>query len=123
MLPPLSGAPQSRLDRLAEQLGVPKERIRTLAQAEDEHRRNQEASQLAAERSSLEAEGARAAELVERAVNGVWKTIECTVQGPPAMVGPAAMELGVVELAASQLRKLGTASDLLVRPDHSLCMF
>ena len=65
----------------------------------------------------------QSAELAERAVNGVWFAVECTVQGPSAMVGPAAMELGIVELAASQLRKLGTASDLLVRPDRSLCMF
>ena len=65
----------------------------------------------------------QSAELAERAVNGVWLAVEHSVQGPSAMVGPAAMELGIVELAASQLRKLGTASDLLVRPDRSLCLF
>ena len=65
----------------------------------------------------------QSAELAERAVNGVWLAVDHSVQGPPAMVGPAAMELGIVELAASQLRKLGTASDLLVRPDRSLCLF
>jgi hypothetical protein len=60
----------------------------------------------------------QSAELAERAVNGVWLTIEHIFQGPPAL-GPAGLELGVVELAASQLRKLGTAADLLVRPDRS----
>jgi len=61
----------------------------------------------------------QSAELAERAVNGVWMAIEHSVQGPPSAVGPAALELGVVELASSQLRKLGTGTDLLVRPDHS----
>ena len=61
----------------------------------------------------------QSAELMERPVNGVWRTIEISLHGPPAMVGPAALELGVVELAASQLRKLGTGADLLVRPDQS----
>jgi hypothetical protein len=64
----------------------------------------------------------QSAELTERAVNGVWATLQYSLQGPPAMVCPAALELGVVELAASQLHKLGTAADLLVRPDHSTHM-
>jgi hypothetical protein len=61
----------------------------------------------------------QSAELPERAVNGVWHAVEHAVSGPPATVGPAALELGVFELAASQLRKLGTAADLVVRPDRS----
>jgi len=65
----------------------------------------------------------QSAELAECAVDGVWYAAENGLEGPAAMVGPAAMELGVVELAASQLRKLGTGADLLVRPDRSPRMF
>ena len=61
----------------------------------------------------------QSAELSERAVSGVWMTVAYTLLVPSAVVRPAAMELGVVELAASQLRKLGTPADLLVRPDYS----
>jgi hypothetical protein len=63
----------------------------------------------------------QSAELPERVVNGVWRTVEHAVQ--TGTVGPAALELGVVELAASQLRKLGTAADLLVRHECSMRMF
>jgi hypothetical protein len=65
----------------------------------------------------------QSAELADRAVNAVWLAVAYTLHGSPAMVGPAALELGVVELGASQLRKLGTAADLLVRPDCSTRMF
>ena len=58
-------------------------------------------------------------ELTQRAVNGVWEAVKDTLQGPPAVVRTAALELGVVELAASQLRQIGTRADLLVRPDRS----
>ena len=65
----------------------------------------------------------QSAELPERAVNGVWRTVDLVFQAAvaecSATVGPVALELGVVELAASQLHKLGTAADLLVRPDSS----
>jgi hypothetical protein len=67
----------------------------------------------------LSVELLQSAELSERAVSGVWMAVGYTLLIPSAVVGPAAMELGVVELAASQLHKLGTAADLLVRPDHS----
>ena len=51
-------------------------------------------------------------------VNGAWLAVDHLVQCTPALTGPAALELGFAELASSQLHKLGTAAEWLVREQH-----
>eukprot|EP01043_Picozoa_sp_COSAG02_P038772 COSAG02_NODE_3014_length_7551_cov_83.019995_6_plen_68_part_00 len=53
-------------------------------------------------------------------VNGTWLAVEHLVQCSPALTGPAALELGFAELASSQLHKLGTAAEWLVREQHRI---
>ena len=90
-------------------------------------KRDPEAGPLFVKMLMLSVQLLQSAELPERAVNGVWRTVDLVFQAAvaecSATVGPAALELGVVELAASQLRKLGTAADLLVRHECSMRMF
>ena len=64
---------------------------------------------------TLCAELLRSAEVPDGMVNGTWVAVEHLVQCSPALTGPAALELGFAELTSSQLHKLGTAAEWLVR--------
>ena len=69
---------------------------------------------------TLCAELLRSAEVPDGMVNGTWLAVEHLVQCSPALTGPAALELGFAELASSQLHKLGTAAEWLVREQHRI---
>ena len=69
---------------------------------------------------TLCAELLRSTEVPDAMVNGIWQAVEHLVQCAPALTGPAALELGFAELASSQLRKLGTAAEWLVREQHRI---
>ena len=62
----------------------------------------------------------RSAEVPDGMVNGTWLAVDHLVQCSPALTGPVALELGFAELASSQLRKLGTAAEWLVREQHRM---
>ena len=64
---------------------------------------------------TLCAELLRSTEVPDGMVNGAWLAVDHLVQCTPALTGPAALELGFAELASSQLQKLGTAAEWLVR--------
>ena len=52
----------------------------------------------------------RSGELPELTIGGAWRGVECCVAGRPGL-GAAAMELGVIELAAEHLRAIGSPAD------------
>ena len=55
------------------------------------------------------------------AVGGLWRAVEQTVTGRPAL-GPPALEAGAFDLAVAQMVALGGATDQLVRR-RALCSF
>ena len=54
----------------------------------------------------------RSGELFELAIGGAWSGVNNCLWGRPGL-GAAAMELGVIELAAEHLRAIGSAADMV----------
>ena len=54
----------------------------------------------------------RSGELTELAIGGAWRGIENCLTGCPGL-GPAAMELGVIDLVAEQCRAIGSPADMV----------
>ena len=62
-------------------------------------------------------------EVPDGMTNGTWMAVAHLVECSPALTGPAALELGFAELASSQLHKLGTAADWLVREQDRMSTY
>ena len=54
----------------------------------------------------------RSGELPELLIGGAWKAAESCLMGRPGLA-PAAMELGMIELAAEHLRSIGSAAEVV----------